>query len=64
MKCKICNTEDSIYSVETVIAEYRMFLDEEGYIDYDGYAKYEHTINREIVCRECGHEFNSEEELL
>ena len=64
MKCKICNTENSIYSVETVIAEYRICLDEEGMIDYVYPAKHEHTIDREILCRECGHEFNDEEELL
>tara|TARA_Y100000004_G_scaffold175223_1_gene214630 strand:- start:82 stop:276 length:195 start_codon:yes stop_codon:yes gene_type:complete len=63
MKCKICNTEGSIYSVETVIAEYRMYLNEDGMIDYDENPKYEHTLDREIVCRECGHEFESEEEL-
>ena len=64
MKCKICNTEDSIYSVETVIAEYKMYIDENGMIGYDGYAKCEHTLDRYIVCRECGHKFVSEEDLL
>ena len=64
MKCKICNTEDSIYSVVTVIAEYRMYIGEDGMINYDSYAKRENTLDREIVCRECGHEFESEEELL
>ena len=64
MKCKMCNTEDSIYSVETVIAEYRIYLSEDGMINYDGYAKRENTLDRQIVCRECGHEFESEEELL
>ena len=64
MRCKACNTENSIYSVETVIAEYRMYLDEDGMIDYDKNATYEQTIDREIVCRECGHEFDSEEDLL
>jgi len=63
MKCKICGAEDSIYSVETVIAEYRMYLDEDGMINYDGHAKRENTLDIEIVCRECGHEFESEEEL-
>jgi len=63
MKCKICNTEGSMYSVETVIAEYKMYLDEDGMIDYNGPIR-ENTLDREILCRECGHEFNSEEELL
>ena len=64
MICKVCNTENSIYSVETLIAEYRMYLDKDGMIDYDKNATYEHTIDREILCKECGHEFESEEELL
>ena len=64
MKCKICNAENSIYSVETVIQEYRICLDEEGKIDYVFPAKSEQTIDRDILCNECGHEFNSEEELL
>ena len=64
MKCKVCNAENSIYSVENVIAEYRAFIDEDGMIDYILPAKYQHTINREIVCRDCGHVFENEEELL
>ena len=64
MKCKICNAENSIYSIENVIAEYRAFIDENGMIDYILPAINEDTLDREIVCKKCGYVYDSEEELL